>query len=120
MELRKADMPPIMTPAPACHTVARHHLAVRGAFVLLLATLLLATAGCDIPWPWGDRAKNSTILLSGTVDAHEVDLSFQRERARQKLSSPKANGAFISGDATASCARRPRPQVASKLVAEHE
>lgn len=43
----------------------------------MLAGALIALAGCDGNWPWGDAAKNSAIVLSGTLDAHEVDLSFQ-------------------------------------------
>lgn len=42
-----------------------------------MLTLLAALAGCDVSWPWGDSSKNGAIVLSGTVDAHEVDLSFQ-------------------------------------------
>ncbi len=47
------------------------------ALHLLLATALIGLSGCDVSWPWTDRTKDSVILLSGTVDAHEVDLSFQ-------------------------------------------
>ena len=43
----------------------------------MVAALLIALGGCDVSWPWTDRANNSSIVLSGTVDAHEVDLSFQ-------------------------------------------
>lgn len=38
-------------------------------------TAILALSGCN--WPWGDEAETSAITLSGTVDAREVDLSFQ-------------------------------------------
>lgn len=41
--------------------------------VFALSTVLLLS-GCK--WPWGD-ATGASIDLSGTVDAHEVDLSFQ-------------------------------------------
>jgi len=47
------------------------------ALHLSLAASLAPLAGCDVSWPWSNRAKTATILLSGTVDAHEVDLSFQ-------------------------------------------
>ncbi len=42
-----------------------------------MLALLAAPAGCDVSWPWGNSSKNQAIVLSGTVDAHEVDLSFQ-------------------------------------------
>ncbi len=44
---------------------------------LLLLASAMAVAGCDVSWPWGDHPKAVPIVLSGTVDAHEVDLSFQ-------------------------------------------
>ena len=44
---------------------------------LLLLASAIAVAGCDVSWPWGDHPKAAPIVLSGTVDAHEVDLSFQ-------------------------------------------
>jgi len=47
------------------------------ALHLLLACALTTLAGCDVSWPWTDRSKNAVIVLSGTVDAHEVDFSFQ-------------------------------------------
>jgi HlyD family secretion protein len=50
---------------------------IRGAMRVILGVSLAVLAGCDVSWPWGDAAKNSSIVLSGTVDAHEVDLSFQ-------------------------------------------
>ncbi len=43
----------------------------------MVAASLTALNGCDVSWPWTNRANNSSIVLSGTVDAHEVDLSFQ-------------------------------------------
>jgi HlyD family secretion protein len=46
-----------------------------GAVLSAVAALLVA--GCDIPWPWGNGGKPAPIVLSGTVDAREVDLSFQ-------------------------------------------
>jgi HlyD family secretion protein len=63
--------------ATICRTAARHSGAVRFALPVMLAVSLIALTGCDGSWPWGDRKKNSVIVLSGTVDAHEVDLSFQ-------------------------------------------
>jgi HlyD family secretion protein len=36
----------------------------------------MLVAGCEW-WPWGYQANHSTLTLSGTVDAREVDLSFQ-------------------------------------------
>jgi len=47
----------------------------RAAGIAVAALLLLA--GCDIPWPWGSHAKSAPIELSGSVDAREVDVSFQ-------------------------------------------
>lgn len=51
----------------------------------MLMASLIALAGCDISWPWGDRGKTATIVLSGTVDAREVDLSFQVGGRIQRL-----------------------------------
>lgn len=46
--------------------------------VVLLAVAMLTLGGCDrISWPWTDNARNGAIVLSGTVDAREIDLSFQ-------------------------------------------
>jgi HlyD family secretion protein len=47
------------------------------ALLVVLTASLGALTGCDVSWPWADRTKNAAIVLSGTVDAHEVDLSFQ-------------------------------------------
>ena len=44
---------------------------------LILAASLTALTGCDTAWPWGDHDKAAEIALSGTVDAREVDISFQ-------------------------------------------
>jgi len=45
---------------------------------LAITFLTLGLVGCDaVSWPWRDRSTHDTLLLSGTVDAHEVDLSFQ-------------------------------------------
>lgn len=45
---------------------------------LALAAALVTLAGCDrAAWPWGNDSKNGPIVLAGTVDAREVDLSFQ-------------------------------------------
>jgi HlyD family secretion protein len=41
---------------------------------LLIGPLVLL-AGCD--WPWGDTADDGVIRLAGTLEADEVDLSFQ-------------------------------------------
>jgi HlyD family secretion protein len=71
------DTPAIMTPATRCRTAACHRTAFRAGLLVMLAVSLLTIAGCDVSWPWADRTKDSTILLSGTVDAREVDLSFQ-------------------------------------------
>ncbi|MGZ5047007.1 MAG: HlyD family secretion protein [Usitatibacter sp.] len=48
----------------------------RAAFWAALAATFVA-AGCDFSWPWGASTRNPVVVLSGTVDAHEVDLSFQ-------------------------------------------
>jgi membrane fusion protein YbhG len=45
--------------------------------LMALVVSLAILAGCDISWPWGDRGNAGRIVLPGTVDAHEVDLSFQ-------------------------------------------
>ncbi|HXS52480.1 MAG TPA: efflux RND transporter periplasmic adaptor subunit [Usitatibacter sp.] len=42
-----------------------------------LIALALLLAGCDVSWPWGHRTEASAIELPGTVDAREVDVSFQ-------------------------------------------
>lgn len=58
--------------------IVRHGLApFRTVTFVTLAVALIALPGCDVSWPWTDRTKDSVIVLSGTVDAHEVDLSFQ-------------------------------------------
>jgi len=49
-----------------------------------LAVLVLL-AGCDISWPWSHRDAPSTVELPGTVDAREVDLSFQVGGRIQRL-----------------------------------
>jgi len=46
---------------------------------------LLLLAGCDIAWPWGNGAKTAPLELSGTVDAREVDVSFQVGGRIQRL-----------------------------------
>jgi multidrug resistance efflux pump len=43
----------------------------------LLVLALAVLAGCDVSWPWGGGGSTGPIVLSGTVDAREVDLSFQ-------------------------------------------
>jgi len=50
---------------------------LRAALAATLLLALLPLAGCDVSWPWGNNGKRAEIELSGTVDAHEVDLSFQ-------------------------------------------
>lgn len=42
-----------------------------------LAALAVALAGCDLHMPWSDRGKQNELLLPGTVDARQVDVSFQ-------------------------------------------
>ena len=66
-----------MTSATPSRTVAYHRVAFRAAWPVMVAASLTALNGCDVSWPWTNRANNSSIVLSGTVDAHEVDLSFQ-------------------------------------------
>jgi HlyD family secretion protein len=69
-----------MMPHEAGAGCARPRRASRAWVIALQFSLAIALAplmGCDASWPWSDHNKNSTILLSGTVDAHEVDLSFQ-------------------------------------------
>ncbi|MGZ5032640.1 MAG: efflux RND transporter periplasmic adaptor subunit [Usitatibacter sp.] len=58
-------------------TAVRLRATIRTALHAALVASLVALGGCDVSWPWADPAKNSAIVLSGTVDAHEVDLSFQ-------------------------------------------
>jgi HlyD family secretion protein len=77
MELRRPDAPPIMTPATTRRIAVRHRVAFYTVLHLILAASLIALSGCDVSWPWTERANNSSIMLAGTVDAHEVDLSFQ-------------------------------------------
>jgi len=55
----------------------RVHAARWVALRLALLASIAMLAGCDISWPWGDKGRGATLLLPGTVDAHEVDLSFQ-------------------------------------------
>lgn len=42
---------------------------------IYVLTAILSLSGCD--WPWDGAPETSSITLSGTVDAREVDLSFQ-------------------------------------------
>ncbi|HVO88576.1 MAG TPA: efflux RND transporter periplasmic adaptor subunit [Casimicrobiaceae bacterium] len=55
--------------------------------VACIAAGILATiAGCEaIDWPWGGHSRDDVLLLAGTVDAHEVDLSFQVSGRIQRL-----------------------------------
>lgn len=48
---------------------------VRVAGVWLLAVLAMGLGGCR--WPWSSAADSAAITLSGTIDAHDVDLGFQ-------------------------------------------
>jgi len=48
---------------------------VRFAGALLLAAFALVLGSCR--WPWSDAADSAAITLSGTIDAHDVDLGFQ-------------------------------------------
>ena len=52
---------------------------------LISLAFLVALAGCDIAWPWSHRAAATSIELPGTVDAREVDLSFQVGGRIQRL-----------------------------------
>jgi HlyD family secretion protein len=46
--------------------------------VAVIGILMSGISGCDrIPWPWLNPEAQDQLLLSGTVDAREVDLSFQ-------------------------------------------
>ncbi len=49
----------------------------RAALYVTLAASFVSVAGFDLSWPWGASTRNSVIVLSGTVDAHEADISFQ-------------------------------------------
>lgn len=51
-----------------------HTIAAAAMRVFMLAAAF-ALGGCN--WPWNSESDTSTITLSGTVDAREVDLSFQ-------------------------------------------
>jgi len=68
-------------PSVTVHEVSQSTLRFAFLRAARTATLLLALlpplAGCDVSWPWSNSGKQATIELSGTVDAHEVDLSFQ-------------------------------------------
>jgi HlyD family secretion protein len=64
------DSIPVRTGRP--HATARWRL-IRGLHVALLSALLVQ--GCRFPWQ--DAAPSDTLVLSGTVDARQVDLSFQ-------------------------------------------
>ena len=52
---------------------------------LVLLGFLLALAGCHGSWPWDHHGSAPSIDLSGTVDAREVDLSFQVGGRIQRL-----------------------------------
>jgi len=49
--------------------------AMRSRDCLGLGVLAVAISGCDLPWQ--TQAQDEAIALSGTVDAHQVDLGFQ-------------------------------------------
>ncbi|HVN36347.1 MAG TPA: efflux RND transporter periplasmic adaptor subunit [Casimicrobiaceae bacterium] len=57
---------------------------------LALPAMLVGVGGCDISWPWG-AAKADAIVLSGTIDAREVDLSFQVGGRIQKLETDEGH-----------------------------
>ncbi len=52
---------------------------------LLPLVFLSLLAGCDVSWPWSHRGSATSIELSGTVDARELDLSFQVGGRIQRL-----------------------------------
>jgi HlyD family secretion protein len=60
--------------AGACFLRAKGRLVITsGAYAAMLAVLLLP--GCR--WPWAPAPATEPLVLSGTVDARQVDLSFQ-------------------------------------------
>jgi HlyD family secretion protein len=77
MRLPRAQSPPVLcvktdVQSLACNT--RSSSARRATATALLALVLLL-AGCR--WPWESDDSHAPIVLSGTVDARQVDLSFQ-------------------------------------------
>jgi len=57
-------------------------------------------AGCDVSWPWSEGGKGTALLLPGTVDAHEVDLSFQVGGRIQRLDTDEGKSIAV-GDTLA-------------------
>jgi HlyD family secretion protein len=65
-----------------------------------LAALALALVGCDVRMPWSARAAQNEILLPWTVDAREVDVSFQVGGRIQRLDTDEGK-AVEAGDLVA-------------------
>jgi len=87
---------PIITLAMKCPTtVHQYRAALRTALHGVLAAALIGLSGCDVSWPWIDRANDSVIVLSGTVDAHEVDLSFQASGRIQRLDTDEGRAVAV-------------------------
>jgi len=59
---------------PPGKSVAR---AIAAGLAAAAAAVALAAGGCERVWPWSHGGRAGDLLLSGTVDAREVDVSFQ-------------------------------------------
>ena len=88
-------------------SVSRHakiRQRAQAACNIALGLALLASigtlAGCDVSWPWSQNGKGTTLVLPGTVDAHEVDLSFQVGGRIQRLDTDEGKSVAV-GDALA-------------------
>ena len=84
----------------------------------LIALVFVALlAGCDISWPWSRRADASFIELPGTVDAREVDLSFQVGGRIQRLLTDEGK-TVKSGDIVAELDPRDLQLAATRAKAQ--
>ena len=75
--------------------MARERETLHAALHAMLAALVLALTGCDATWPWASPSGNASIVLSGTIDAHEVDLSFQAPGRIQSLDTDEGQAVQI-------------------------
>ena len=70
---------------------------MRAIILLVLTASLASISGCDFAWPWNGHRKAQVLALSGTVDAREVDVSFQVGGRIQRLGTDEGR-AVKAGD----------------------